>query len=1113
MPTVRAMTRPTDRTLTAGAPAMSRLARLLEMITSLGAASTPDEVASAVVALGCQILDAAAGALYASNGQAGPEHRFRRVARSGLAAGDLCEPVEAPSGSDIARAAREKAPLWNPEAGRASCVVPLLAHGQLAGVLVLGFASKRAFDEPDKDFLLAFGQATAHALIRAELFAAERRSLERFAFLARARDVFASSIDYESTLANVVDLATPRLADFCFFDVNEGLPQARRISSPRAPAEADARSKMVVAVGKSEAPLGTLTLCFGESGRVHTPDDRLLADELATRVAAAIEHAHLFRNVCSEEQRLQLALRACELGAWEWNILTGRIVWSPILEAMHGLPKGSFGGTFDDYARDLHPDDRERVLASIDEVLAQKQPQKLSYRIVRADGAVRWLEATRSVIVDAQGAPLRMIGVCADITDRRSAEQERQENERRFRAVFDHALDAMVIADDAGVIVDANPAACELFGSSKDALLQRRCASLISGKAETPSSERLKSFLAETMPTSTAVIERGDGSLRLVEYNAVANIVLGRHFSVLRDVTDRKRAEDALMFLGEVSAVLGSSLDYGTTLASVAKLAIPQLGDWATIEMREGDDVRKLLAVAHVDASKVDLVWELHRRLANGLDDLPGLAKVSKVLRTGSSELVSEISETGMAAAVADPDLLALIRSIGVASSMCVPLRVRGKIAGAISVYAAQPGRRFVPSDLRVAEEVAQRANVALENARSFNEAQDANRIKDEFLATVSHELRTPLSAILGWASMLQTNEPDPEALRRGLETIERNARAQARLIEDVLDVSRIIAGNLRLDIQAVDMSAVVHLALEVVEPMARAKGVVIESIVDEAVGSVAGDPDRLQQVIWNVVSNAVKFTPQGGRVILAAKRDNAQVVVRVTDTGEGISASLLPFIFDRFRQADSSSTRQHGGLGLGLAIARHLTELHGGAIRAESAGKGFGAVFTISLPIRAVQVAQPPESRRSNESTHPPGPRTTEIHLGGLRVLVCDDEPDARELVTTLLTAHGAEVRAVASVLEAMSAFAEFSPDVIVSDIGMPQLDGYSLIRKIRRLAPEQGGRTPALALTAYARREDANRAFAAGYQLHVAKPVDPARLVASVGNLGGRFLEDSQG
>ncbi|MEG4572898.1 ATP-binding protein [Microcoleus sp. N3A4] len=386
-------------------------------------------------------------------------------------------------------------------------------------------------------------------------------------------------------------------------------------------------------------------------------------------------------------------------------------------------------------------------------------------------------------------------------------------------------------------------------------------------------------------------------------------------------------------------------------------------------------------------------------------------------------------------------------------------------------------------------------------------DAEAANRAKDEFLSILSHELRTPLNAILGWSTMLlrQKNLNDDKVVR-ALETIERNAKSQAQLIEDILDVSRIITGKLRLQVRRVNLVPVIESAIDSVRLAAEAKSIRLQSVLDSESGPLLGDADRLQQVVWNLVSNAIKFTPKNGRVQIRLERVNSHVEITVSDTGPGISSDFLPFVFDRFRQHDSTTTRSYGGLGLGLAIVRQLVELHGGTVTVVSPGIGQGTSFTVKLPVMIIHLPTS-DPERLNSIVEANARVEASPTLEGLQILVVEDEADALELLSTILQKYGADVIAAASVKEALTIIetATRSPDVLVSDIGMPDEDGYSLIRKLRQLEAQRGGRLPAIALTAYARNDDRRQALLAGFQMHLTKPVDAADLVAVVASLTG--------
>ncbi|MBW4491621.1 MAG: response regulator [Oscillatoria princeps RMCB-10] len=571
---------------------------------------------------------------------------------------------------------------------------------------------------------------------------------------------------------------------------------------------------------------------------------------------------------------------------------------------------------------------------------------------------------------------------------------------------------------------------------------------------------------------------------------------------LVQEVSETALSQKQLAFLSEASAVLASSLEYETTLANVARLATLTLADWCTVEMLEDSQWVSRVAAAHQDPVKERLAQQLPQRYY--LDPQAKIG-VPQVLRTGKPAIYPKVTDSLLEAAC-DSKQLEILRLLGLKSAMCVPLRARGRTLGAIFFALASNDRRYGPEDLALAEELARRAAVAVDNARLYRSAEEANRMKDEFLAILSHELRTPLSAMFGWVRLLRCSQLDEATSARALEAIERNARAQTQLIEDLLDVSRIIRGKLQLNAGPVDLVRVIEAATDTVEQAAEAKEIALNLRLDQTVGPIAGDADRLQQVVWNLLSNAIKFTPEGGRVDLRLERAGSAVEIQVSDTGKGIGPDFLPFVFERFRQADSS-TRAYSGLGLGLAIVRNLVELHGGSVSAYSAGLGLGATFTVRLPVRAVSFGDVTFEPVSGpvEGVSPPDSAPL---LEGLRVLVVDDEADARELVGTVLEQYGAEVTLAASAIEALEALDRHGADVMVSDIGMPEEDGYSLIRKIRMRSAEQ---MPAVALTAYAQEKDQQQALSAGFQIHLSKPVDPVGLVAAVARVTGRQESES--
>jgi signal transduction histidine kinase/ActR/RegA family two-component response regulator len=437
-----------------------------------------------------------------------------------------------------------------------------------------------------------------------------------------------------------------------------------------------------------------------------------------------------------------------------------------------------------------------------------------------------------------------------------------------------------------------------------------------------------------------------------------------------------------------------------------------------------------------------------------------------------------------------------------VRSYLAVPVKgVNGNVLGGLFFGHSRCGI-FTEQHARLAEGIAAWAAVALENARLYVEARDANRMKDEFLAVLSHELRTPLNAIVGYSRLLRGGVLSGEKAQRGLDTLERNATWLTQIVEDVLDVSRIVAGKIRLDVQPVELTLVLDNAVATVQPAADAKNIRLQALMDPRVGPVSGDPDRLQQVVWNLLANAVKFTPKGGRVQVRLERVNSHLEIIVSDTGIGIRPEFLPHVFERFRQGEGGTTRSTGGLGLGLAIVRHIVEMHGGTVHAASPGEGQGATFTVRLPLMIVHPS-PAGPSRQHPRTEQAAPLTTLGDLAGITVLAIDDDEDALTLLKVVLEAAGANVTTMSSPGKALERIEALRPDAIVIDLGMPVMDGFDLISRIRAATIPHVRDVPAAALTAFARSEDRTKALRSGFELHLAKPVDPGELVASVATL----------
>jgi signal transduction histidine kinase/CheY-like chemotaxis protein len=591
------------------------------------------------------------------------------------------------------------------------------------------------------------------------------------------------------------------------------------------------------------------------------------------------------------------------------------------------------------------------------------------------------------------------------------------------------------------------------------------------------------------------------------------------------EVCERKEAEDALRGvkdelevqvedlrrLHEMSVGLTSTLDVESVLEEVLRAALAV----------QGTDMG-LLSLC--EAGRDGLTLKVHsgfdEEYLKEIDFVPPGAGACGTCYEQRQRVVVEDVE---ADPVFAPYREAALRA-GVRACHSTPLiSRRGHIIGVLSVH-FRHSHRPQEREMRLMDLYARMAADIIENARLHQqvqqkleereqllareqlaraEAESANRLKDEFLATASHELRTPLTAIIGWSHMLQGEKLDEATVTHGLETIERNAKAQAQLVEDILDVSRIITGKLRLNVGSVDMASVINAAIDAVQLAADSKCIQLAVTLHPSARHISGDAGRLQQVIWNLLSNAIKFTPLGGRIEVRLERaPDRQVQIRVSDTGEGIAPDFLPYIFDRFRQADASSTRRHGGLGAGPSIARHLVELHGGTVRADSAGQGSGSTFTIQLPpATAPERAKGRRTELAGSSKREAEVRRERLpSLDGVSVLLVDDDQDTLNMLVIILTEYGATLQTAATAVEALEALRRYEPDLLISDLAMPGEDGYSLISKVRALEAEGSKQIPALALTAYVRVEDRARALSAGFNMFVPKPVEPAELITSI-------------
>jgi PAS domain S-box-containing protein len=708
-----------------------------------------------------------------------------------------------------------------------------------------------------------------------------------------------------------------------------------------------------------------------------------------------------------------------------------------------------------------------------------------------------------------------------------AAATDQLEAETKRNRFFTLAIDMLAIAGFDGHFKQLNPSWEKTLGFTDEELKAKPLIEFVHVEDRASTEEQL-----HTLQTGASIAyfenryRTKSGHWRWLGWTAAPFAEEGLIYIFARDLTERKVAEEERLhlireqsaraaaeaaerraaFLAEAGISLASSLDYHTTLARLVRLAVPFMADWCVLDVRDEDGAVRRVEVAHTDPAKEDLARQV---MANSPEP-EGENPQARVMRTREPFLAPECAEEMLAGLVHDPPTRKALAATGVCSMMVIPLVARGRPLGALTFLSADSARNYGRLDLELAEELGRRAALAADNAWLYRSSQEArktaeraNRAKDEFLATLSHELRTPLTPILGWTVMLRSGTLDQAGMLRGLEVIERNVRAQTQLIEDLLDVSRIVTGKLRVEVRPIELIPVVEAGLDAVRPSAEAKEIQLDVNLEPIDSKVLGDPDRLQQVVWNLASNAVKFTPKGGRIEVKLARMNSHVQLSVRDNGKGISPDFLPYVFDRFRQADSTSTRKYGGLGLGLAIVRHLVELHGGTVNAESGGHEQGATFTVRLPLmeeRAEPARPPAPDAKAVEAGN------AQVRLDGVKVLVVDDELDMRDFLSVSLRQYGADVTAHASVGEAVAALERERPDVLVSDIGMPGEDGYALIRKVRALGAERGGQVPAAALTGFAQGDDTSRVLSAGYQVHLPKPVEPSQLAQFVGTLAGR-------
>jgi PAS domain S-box-containing protein len=706
-----------------------------------------------------------------------------------------------------------------------------------------------------------------------------------------------------------------------------------------------------------------------------------------------------------------------------------------------------------------------------------------------------------------------------EIAERHRVAEELRRSQEELADFFENAPVGLDWVGPDGTILQANRAELDMLGYQREEYVGHDIAEF---DADQGAIEDILRHLSrrETLVDYPARLRAKDGSIRHVLLNSNVlwegdRFIHTRCFT--RDITEAKRIEDERNQLLVLEQTARSKAEEAAEIVR----RLQTVTDTALSHLALDDLLREMLVRIQeylgADAAAILLVTEdgkyLAGRIAIGLEDearvrVPmGRGVAGRIAISRAPLIVDDLSKVEVVSSILSENFRSLVGA---------PLMIGDRVIGVIHVDTIE-AHSFTQDDVSLLQLAADRVAPAIEHARLYEaeqrarlEAEAANRMKDEFLATISHELRSPLHSILGWVTLLREGTLGEQAKTRALETVERSARAQNRIISDLLDVSRIINGQLHLNVHTLEPASMIEAGVEGVRPAADAKGIRIQMMLDPKAGPISGDSDRLQQIVWNLVSNAIKFTPSGGLVQVRLERVDSHVEITVSDTGAGINPEFLPFVFDRFRQADSSSTRKAGGLGLGLAIVRHLVELHGGTVGAESEGVGKGAVFVVKLPLRIS-----PTSALGKERVHPAA-TLNGVDLGctppleGLRILVVDDETNARELVSAILAGCEADVKTAASAAEALAILDngdQWRPDVLISDIEMPDADGYELMRHVRSLTSECGRRVVGVALTAHARVEDRIKAIAAGFETHVPKPVEAEELLTVLGSVTGRL------
>jgi len=756
----------------------------------------------------------------------------------------------------------------------------------------------------------------------------------------------------------------------------------------------------------------------------------------------------------------------------------------------------------------------EETFSQIARALSEKGEYRGEITSHTKNGEVRQIDLSAFAMKNSAGVPICYVGIKRDISERNRNEEALRRSEAELADFFETSAIGLHWVGPNGYVVRVNQAELNFLGYKREEYIGHHISEFHADQ------EVINDILArlhrgENIHDYEVRMRCRDGSIKHVRINSNVyhddgKFVHSRCFT--QDITDRKRTEQRLALQYAITRDLSESIDVVEGAQRILRAVCETLGWQVGVLWRVEPESDRLVCVDLWHT--VDVSIGEFERTCRELTFEKGSGVPGRIWATGEPVWIPNV--------LSDKNFprSAVAATAGLHSAFGFPILVGKEVIGTVEFFnreIRQPDPELLRMMASIGGQIGQfqerkraegeLAKLLLRERSARAEAEQANRLKDEFLATVSHELRTPLNAVMGWARMLRSGRLDTESRDHALEVIERNAWAQKQIIEDILDVSRVITGKLQLNFSPLDLAPVVDAALDAVRPALEAKEIQIKKEIDAKIRIISGDSDRLQQVIWNLLSNAAKFTPAGGQIELDVRQTNTSIQIQVSDTGPGIDPEFLPYVFERFRQADGSTTRTHGGLGLGLAIVRHLVELHGGSIKAENRTEGPGAILTVSLPLPSgeLRLEDVPGIFAREPDSAPESP-----NLEGVRILVVDDEVDALDLIAIDLTACGATVSTFARTADALDALEKSEFDLLISDIGMPEHDGYEFIRRVRaREAAGQGRKVPAVALTAYARVHDRLRALIAGYDTHVAKPLESGELVTVVASLVGRLVK----